>query len=66
MESREKAYLESDSMYPTISSCQIDDIVKLSMAANEQMKTALSFKREKIQALKTLQELNRSNGGKNT
>lgn len=57
MEHREKAYLENDPHLPTVTTCQVDDIVKLSLAANEQMKTALHFKKEKIQALKILKEL---------
>ena len=52
MEVRERAYLENDDTLPILGSCTIDDIVKLSMAANEHMKTALVFKREKINALK--------------
>lgn len=52
MEAREAAYLQNDSMLPTLGEIAIDNIVKLSMAANEHMKTALAFKREKLNALK--------------
>lgn len=56
-ENREKAYLESDDVLPVVDSCRVDDICKLAEAASKQMVIALQFKKERISAMKVIDEV---------